>query len=139
MAKTWHEKLNGSKPPFVDIIDKPFGGCPAGSRLLISSPLEIKAEIDQLGPGETLDPADLRTRLAERHDAHATCPLTTGIFLRIIAEAALVELAEGKNESEITPFWRVIGPKTPVAKKLTCGVEFIESRRKAEGIVDAKR
>lgn len=139
MAKTWHEKLNGSKPPFVDIIDKPFGGCPAGSRLLISSPLEIKAEIDQLKSGEALDPADLRTRLAERHAAHATCPLTTGIFLRIIAEAALADLAEGKPESEITPFWRVIGPKMQVAKRLSCGVEFIESRRKAEGIVDAKR
>jgi hypothetical protein len=34
--------------------------------------------------------------------------------------------------AQITPFWRVIEPKSALAKKLTCGPEFIEEMRAAE-------
>ena len=43
-------------------------------------------------------------RLAHWHNADVTCPLVTGIFLRIVAEAAEEERLAGK--SAITPYWR---------------------------------
>jgi hypothetical protein len=54
------------------------------------------------------------------------------IFVRIVAEAALDEMKEGKPVSKITPFWRVVDPESPAAQKLSCGTKFIVERRKSE-------
>jgi hypothetical protein len=35
---------------------------------------------------------------------------------------------------EATPFWRVISPQTPIAKKLSFGIDFLLKMRKEEGI-----
>ena len=64
------------------------------------------------------------------------CPLTSGIFLRIVSEAALDEMRSGKSIEAITPFWRLVSPKAPLSKKLSCGPEFVAERRKAEGLKD---
>jgi hypothetical protein len=52
--------------------------------------------------------------------------------LRISAEAALEELAEGKSLNEVAPFWRVIAPDSKLAKKLTVGPEWLAAQRAAE-------
>ena len=44
-----------------------------------------------------------------------TCPITTGIFVRICAEAAEEEKKLGKKK--ITPWWRVINPDGSLNKK----------------------
>jgi hypothetical protein len=48
--------------------------------------------------------------------ADATCPVSTSFFLRTVAEAAWDELEGGKSTSEVAPFWRVVDPKSPLAK-----------------------
>ncbi|MCC5928875.1 MAG: hypothetical protein JJU28_06490 [Cyclobacteriaceae bacterium] len=68
------------------------------------------------------------------HGADYTCPVTTGIFLRIVAEAAYEELQNGKNQEEIIPFWRVIDPKSALAKKLSFGQELLLEMREKEGL-----
>jgi hypothetical protein len=134
MPKTWRQKLESAPEPHVEVTDKPFIGIPAGVKILISSPLEIRDVIDGIPKGSSMTVAEMRETLAKKHRAKVTCPLTTGIFLRIVAEAALDEFDEGKAVSRITPFWRVVGPKDKVAKKIRCGPEFIAERRKAERI-----
>jgi hypothetical protein len=134
VAKTWHQKLEGSHPAHVEVLDKPFGGMPIGARMLIPTPMIVKETVERLKPGESRTVAQLREDLARQFEAEVTCPLTTGIFLRIVAEAALVDLANGKHLGSITPFWRVIDPKSPLAKKLSCGTEFLQERRTAEKI-----
>ncbi|MFY8162506.1 MAG: hypothetical protein ACOVNU_14320 [Candidatus Kapaibacteriota bacterium] len=59
------------------------------------------------------------------HNADYTCPVTTGIFLRIVAEANYEKLQNGQSIEEITPFWRMIEPNTSLAKKLTFGQELL--------------
>ena len=59
------------------------------------------------------------------HNADYTCPVTTGIFLRIVAEANYEKWQQGKALEEITPFWRVIEPNSALAKKLTFGQDFL--------------
>lgn len=130
--KTWQQKLNGGKPPHVEVLDKPFGGALPGARMLVSSPREVDDYIRTLPAGTKGAVTDLRAALATKHDAQIACPLSTGIFVRIAAEAALEELAQGKPESEVAPFWRVVDPKSPLAKKLSCGAGFIEAKRAAE-------
>lgn len=130
--KTWKEKLAGGEAPHVEVLEKPFGGALPGARMLVSQPAEVDAHIRALPPGTKATVADLRVALARRHGADLACPLSTGIFVRIAAEAALEDLAQGKNESEVTPFWRVVDPKSPLAKKLSCGAAFVEERRASE-------
>jgi hypothetical protein len=74
----------------------------------------------------------VRLELAALHGADATCPVSTAIFLRTVAEAAWDEIGAGKATTEVAPFWRVIDPKSPLAKKLRAGVQWIEQHRLVE-------
>lgn len=74
----------------------------------------------------------LRLALAKDRGAEATCPLTTSIFLRIAAEAAWDEMEAGAALANITPFWRVVDPKSDLAKKLRCGPDWIAHQREME-------
>lgn len=132
--KSWQEKLQGSRPASVEVLDKPMMGLPAGTRIFIATPLLVKKYVDAIPKGSEKSVTRLRADLAKKNKADATCPLTTGIFLRIVAEATLDERKNGLPTAKMTPFWRVIDPKSPLAKKLSCGPEFILARRKAEGI-----
>jgi hypothetical protein len=49
-----------------------------------------------------------------------------------VAEAAWDEICGGKATTDVAPFWRVIDPKSPLAKKLRAGVQWIEQQRLAE-------
>ncbi len=132
MAKTWRQKFDARMDTEVVTLEKPMPGVPAGSRLLISTPTKIAAAVAAIPKGSKQSIIDLREQLAKEAGADATCAMTTGIFLRIAAEVALEDLASGKEE--VTPFWRVVEPKSPLAKKLSCGPEWIAQQRAAEGI-----
>lgn len=134
MKKTWQQKIDGAKPPEVFITERAKLGVPEGAKMLISSPGEVREELFKVPPGKAITKAELGQRLAARHGADVTCPLTTGIFVRIVAEAALDEIEAGANPEAVAPFWRVVGPKDPAAKKIRCGRDWIEARRRQEGI-----
>jgi hypothetical protein len=131
--KTWREKRDTGKAPHVTVLEKAFAGVPAGCRLLISSPQEIDRFLRAMPKGTRGTPAELREALARRHQADATCPVSTGIFLRIVAEAALEDLAAGVALEEISPFWRVVAADSPTAKKLSISAEELESLRRLAG------
>ena len=133
--KTWVEKLNDGRQPEIETADKDFAGIKVGQKMLIPTPMLVAEYINQIPRGKTVDIATLRKDLAMEQGAEVTCPLTTGIFLRIAAEAAYEEYQKGKPINKITPFWRVIHAKSPTGKKLTFGTAFLEEQRKKEGIV----
>lgn len=135
MAKSWKEKLIGPRAdPYVCALDKPFGGFPAGATMLIPTPMLVKEYLDTIPAGMAKTVPEMRADLAVKFKADTTCPLTSGMFVRIAAEAALEELAEGKPIEEVTPFWRIIDRKSPALKKLSCPPDFVLSHRKAEGL-----
>lgn len=134
MAKSWQEKMNSPHSPHVVVLEKPMWGQPAGARVFVTHPSQVKAYIDKIPSGKSKTIPEMRATLAKRNHADETCPLTTGILVRIVAEAALEELRTGRKLSEITPFWRIMDEKSPTAKKLNGGAEFIAKQRKAEGI-----
>ena len=133
--KSWAEKLNDGREPLVEISDKGFAGIIAGQRMLIPTPKLINEYIRQIPKGKAVDSSTIRKDLAMEHGAEVTCPLTTGIFLRIVAEAAYEEYQKGKPLTEITPFWRVINEGSPTAKKLTFGIDFLKEQRAKEGLL----
>jgi len=130
--KTWNEKL-ATGTPKVEQVEKAFAGLKPGQRMLVASPMVVRDYIAAIPRGETRSIVQMREDLARAHAAEVTCPLTTGIFVRIAAEAALEDLARGKKLHEITPFWRAVDEKSPIAKKLSCGPDFITIQRRVEG------
>jgi hypothetical protein len=130
--KTWQQKLNNGRQPQIETSDKDFAGIKAGQTMLIPTPGLIADYIRQVPEGRFVDSATIRKDLAIEHGAEVTCPLTTGIFLRIVAEAAYEEYLQGKPVGQLTPFWRVIDEKSPTAKKLTFGTSFLKDQREKE-------
>jgi ABC-type uncharacterized transport system ATPase subunit len=125
MKKSWLDKLNENKEPIIKRIDIDFADIPSGSNMLIATPKIIDKYIQEIGVGKRINTKTLRKDLAIAHNADYTCPVTTGIFLRIVAEANYEKLQQGIRFEEITPFWRVIEPNSALAKKLTFGQDFL--------------
>jgi hypothetical protein len=132
VAKTWRQKLEGGKPAHVEVLDKPFGGARPGARMLVGTPRLVDEYMRRVPEGDFRTVAQMRADLAKQHGADIACPLSTSIFARIAAEAALEELQAGQPSSEVTPFWRVVDERSTVAKKLSCGPEFIKIQRRLE-------
>lgn len=129
--KTWREKMGPGSPHKVT-LPKPYCGAPVGGLMLVASPELVDAYARNVPAGETRTAAELRQELAAAHGADISCPTSTGIFTRIVAEAALEALAEGAPTSSVTPFWRIVDPDSDLAGKLSCGREFVRARRAAE-------
>lgn len=132
--KTWQQKLHDGRAPHIDIAEKDFAGVHAGQKLLIPTPKLIDTYIRHIPEGRTVDSATLRNDLALENGAEVTCPLCTGIFLHIVAEAAYEEHERGTPLEKVTPFWRVVDERSSTAKKLTFGTAFLTEQRKKENL-----
>ena len=110
----------------VKILDKGFSDISAGEKMLISSPEKISEFIYTIPKGSYLSIKELRCGLALKERADNTCPVTTGIFLRMAIE---------QNKDDVNfPYWRVVDEKHPVVKKLNLDENQIKKRRVDEGI-----
>jgi len=134
MGKTWTEKFNTDKPHLVKRIDKGFADMPAGAQMLIATPKIIAEYLNQIPEGYAADVKKIRTDLANEYGAEYTCPVTTGIFLRIVAEYGYEEIQKGKSVKEVSPFWRAIDRKSTILKKLSFDTAFISLQRLVEGL-----
>jgi hypothetical protein len=128
--KTWREKFDGAPAPHLKVLPRPFLGVPAGGKMLIASPLLVDGYIRAIPQGETRTVPQMRQDLARTHHADVTCPTSTGIFMRIVAETALEELAAGAPADWVAPFWRIVDPSDRLAAKLSCGPDGIVRLRR---------
>ena len=107
----WVTKLRPDLAPKV--VANPRGR----GTMLVPTPLLVAEEVRRVRRGRLVTPAELRDRLADRFGADQTCPLTTGIFLHIVAGAAEAQVAAGRRP--VAPYWRVVdergvlNPRTP--------------------------
>ncbi|GIK23718.1 MAG: hypothetical protein BroJett005_31320 [Ignavibacteriota bacterium] len=80
--------------------------------------------------------SDLRDRLAAGTGANAACPLCTGIFLRIVAEAAEENLRAGRNR--VAPWWRIVGDDGSLNPKRPGATKTQASRLRREGVATVR-
>lgn len=109
------EKFESRKEP--EVVEDPRGR----GRMLIPTPRLIDSLIRRVPRGRLVSVEQIRERLAKDFDADLTCPMTTGIFIRIVAEAA--EERRRAGEREITPYWRVVKRGGRLLEKLPGGAE----------------
>lgn len=120
---TWRAKLE--KDQRRESKDTPKG------RMLIPRPLDVDAVIRQVGEGKLMIVSQIREKLAKQFGADYTCPMCTGMFLRIAAEAAAEDLASGKLP--VTPYWRAIKDDGSLIEKFPGGVSAQAVRLEKEG------
>ena len=133
--KTWIEKRNTGNEPVVKRIDGDFADIRAGETMLIATPAVVDDYIRQIPRGRQTTLQQMRKDLAAEYHADKTCPVTAGIFLRIVSEAAWEEYQQGKALRSITPFWRMMDEKSPTAKKLSFGTDWLKIQRKKEKLL----
>ena len=134
MAKSWIEKRDIDKEYQVKINPKRFADIPAGTKMLIPTPKIVDKLVNNIPHGSFLSIKEVRKKLADDHKAEMTCPVVTGINMRIISESAFEEYNVHNDIDKITPFWRVVEPDSKLAGRLACGIDFIIKKQMQEGI-----
>jgi len=133
----WRKRFGAAKAPHVVMLHTDFAGVKAGNTMLISSPGEIANYLSRIPKDETRTMDRMRNELARKAGANAMCPVTTAIYLRVVAEVALADLAEGKRLEQVVPFWRVVLPGSKVAQKLSCGPDHLAHLAALDGAAAA--
>jgi alkylated DNA nucleotide flippase Atl1 len=130
--KTWREKLSDDKDlPRVVEIDQRMSARWGEGTVVIPAPREVDALMRRVPEGKLTTINCLREILASRHGATIACPVTTGIFARIAAEAAAESERDGC--ADITPYWRTLKSDGEVNAKYPGGCEGQKERLEAEG------
>jgi alkylated DNA nucleotide flippase Atl1 len=128
---SWRQKMENAREAKVVAIppkmQKRFGT----GKLLIPNPFDLEALIRKVPRGKLITQAQLRQELAGAAGADLACPITTGIFLRIVAEAAAEAASAGK--SRVTPYWRVVRDDGRLFEKLPGGPVEQARHLEAEG------
>lgn len=130
------ERYDSARPSYTRVNEKRFADLEAGTSILIPSPQDIALVIDELATSETLTLTELRQRLAQRHGADGSCPVMTGMNLRIVADLGLEAIDAGHDPAmstdaggEVVPFWKVVEPTSSLASKLPGGPDRIVQLR----------
>lgn len=121
----WRKRFAAAKAPHVVMLHTDFAGVKAGNTMLISSPGDIANYVSRIPQGEMQTIERLRNELARKAGANTMCPVTTAIYLRVVAEVALRDLEEGRHLADVVPFWRVVTSDSKLAKKLSCGPDNV--------------
>jgi hypothetical protein len=135
MAKkktTWTEKLNDSKDlPRIEEVSEGMSLRWGTGRWVIPAPLEVDEIMSSVPQGKLITINEIRDRLAKKHGVNFACPLTTGIFAWIAANAAEECYAAGKKD--ITPWWRTLKTGGELNPKYPGGTGEQASRLMSEG------
>ena len=89
MPKTAREQLNADKTHKIAVLHADFAGIKKGQKMFVATPKIVDAYIKAIPAGETRTIARMRNELARRRKCDAMCPVSTAIFVRISAQAAL--------------------------------------------------
>src|SRR5579859_4057582 len=130
--KSWREKLADNKglPKVAQVTGKMSRHWGEGT-MVIPAPLEVDGLMKQVPKGKLVTVNELRSALAKKHHVTFACPLTTGIFAWIAANAAEEEQAVGTKR--ITPYWRTLKSGGELNAKYPGGIKGVARKLKSEG------
>jgi alkylated DNA nucleotide flippase Atl1 len=128
---------NPDLPKIVDIppnMSKRFGT----GVMVIPSLEDVDASIRTVPMGSVATLREIREFLAGKYAVDCACPLTTGIFVWIAAEAADEAASEGRKR--ITPYWRIVKEGGSLNPRFPGGKEAQARRLREEGhVIDTSR
>jgi len=130
--KSWSEKLKDNKGlPKVEKITEKMSKRWGTGTVVIPAPMEVNEIMRRVPEGKLVTINEIRAALARKHGATIGCPITTGIFAWIAANAA--EEQRQKGEKEIIPYWRTLKTGGVINEKYPGGVEAQKKILEKEG------
>jgi alkylated DNA nucleotide flippase Atl1 len=130
--KSWCEKLKDDKglPQVQKITGKMSKRWGTGT-VVIPAPMEVNEIMRKVPKGKLITINDIRAFLAKKHGATIGCPITTGIFAWVAANAAEEQKQQG--EKDLTPYWRTLKTGGVINEKYPGGVEEQKKLLEKEG------
>lgn len=125
-ATDWNAKLRPNLEPEI-VTDKRHG-----DRLLLPTPLPVAETVAQVPKGGTITLSQLRSALAQRFGADRTCPLMTGIFVKIVAGAVSDDLAQRRKPR--WPIWRLVNDNGTLSPTWPLDALYRATRLREEGV-----
>jgi len=130
---TFTEKLEKEQQiKIVEVPPKMVATCGEGT-MLIATPKIILELVNKIPKGEVTTVNKIREKLAKDYGTDTTCPITTGIFLWIVANA--MDEAKTKGATKIAPYWRVLKEGGKLNDKYPGGVKMHAKQLEAEGFM----
>lgn len=130
---TWIEKLNKEQQPKVEKTDKKLRERWGGETMLIATPKMVQELVAQIPRGKVTTVNLIREKLARQNGTDITCPITTGIFLWIVANA--MEEMRMAGAKKIVPYWRVLKEGGKLNEKFPGGLDEHAAKLEAEGFL----
>lgn len=130
--KSWREKLADSKGlPRTGKIEGKMSTRWGTGTMVIPAPIEVDEIMRKVPKGKLTTINEIRAALARKHKVDVGCPITTGIFAWIAANAAGEAAAEGAKR--ITPYWRTLKTGGELNPKYPGGVPGLTKLLATEG------
>ena len=130
---TWRDKLQDSKGhPTVGPVTGKMSQRWGTGTMVIPAPLEVDEIMKAVKKGRVITIDVIRRILAKKHDVDFACPVTTGIFAWIAANAA--DEAEREGKTRITPYWRTLKSRGELNPKSPGGLDNLRTRLENEGL-----
>ncbi|MGD6934988.1 MAG: hypothetical protein ACQCN5_12360 [Candidatus Bathyarchaeia archaeon] len=119
---SWQEKLHNSKGgPKISVIEGKLSKRWGEGTVVIPAPIEVDGYMRMVPKGKLTTINEIRQALAAKHGATIGCPITTGIFAWIAANAAEEQKQQGAKD--ITPYWRTLKTGGVINEKYPGGAE----------------
>jgi len=99
--------------------------------------LLVAEEIARVPAGATLSVSQLRSRLAKRFGAERTCPLMTGMFVKILAGVVAEDLAQRRQPR--WPVWRLVNDNGTLSTTWPLGALYRATRLREERVKLGRR
>lgn len=131
---TWRQKIEQEHPNHGKIVPVPprmqkrFGT----GTMLIPRPRDVVTVMRRPRKGRLISTTQIRDELARMAGADSACPMTTGMFILIAAEAA--EEARREGRKRITPYWRTVKDGGKLNERFPGGVRAQAARLREEGL-----
>lgn len=132
----WREKMERPEEPKLVRVPPKMSQFGKGM-MLIPTPKLVDKVVRRIGKGKLITVGEIRRTLANDFSADVTCPLTTGSFLRIAAEAAEEDRANGRKR--VAPYWRVVKENGGLNPKFPGGEPQQARHLRSEGVKIIKR
>jgi len=135
---SWQEKLRDSKGlPKVERITGKMSKRWGTGTVVIPAPMEVDEIMRSVPSGKLITVNLIREKLAKKHGSTIACPITTGIFAWVAANAAEEARAQGRTST--TPYWRTLKSKGELNSKYPGGVKAQAAHLKEEGHIIERR
>jgi len=129
---SWQKKLRDDKDlPKVIKIDEKMSKRWGTGTCVIPAPREVDEIMRKAPKGKLITINEIREILARKHKATIGCPITTGIFAWVAANAADEDAKEGKKKT--TPYWRTLKTGGIINEKYPGGIEGQKNLLEKEG------